>query len=83
MAARSSSSRSRLAARTRPDEAVDAGKQQRLTRLALAYLKRHDLLECSARFDVVGVTWPAGARRPTIEHFRNAFEAVGRGQLFS
>ncbi len=67
----------------RPDEAVEAGKQQRLTRLALAYLKRHDLLECSARFDVVGVTWPAGDRRPTIEHFRNAFEAVGRGQLFS
>ena len=66
----------------RPDEAVDAGKQQRLTRLALAYFS-HDLLECSARFDVVGVTCPAGARRPKIEHFRNAFEAVGRGQLFS
>lgn len=66
----------------RPDEAVDAGTQQRLTRLALAYLKRHQLLECSARFDVLGVTWPPGARSPKIEHFRNAFEAVGRGQLF-
>ena len=29
-----------------PVEAVDADKQARLTRLALAYLKRHDLLEC-------------------------------------
>ena len=67
----------------RPDEAVDADKQQRLTRLALAYLKRHDLLEYPARFDVVGVTWPDGARRPQIDHFQNAFEAVGRGQMFS
>lgn len=67
----------------RPDEAVDADKQQRLTRLALAYLKRHDLLEYPARFDVVGVTWPNGVRRPKIDHFQNAFEAVGRGQMFS
>jgi putative endonuclease len=67
----------------RPDEAVDADKQQRLTRLALAYLKRHDLLEHKARFDVIGVTWPDGAKKPTIAHFQNAFEAVGRGQMFS
>ena len=58
-------------------EAVDAAKQRRLTRLALAYLKRHRLLECPARFDVVAVTWPAGQRRPAIEHFKNAFEATG------
>lgn len=67
----------------RPDEAVDADKQQRLTRLALAYLKRHDLLEHPARFDVIGVTWPDGAKKPTIDHYQNAFEAVGRGQMFS
>lgn len=67
----------------RPDEAVDADKQQRLTRLALAYLKHHDLLEHPARFDVIGVTWPDGAKKPTIAHYQNAFEAVGRGQMFS
>jgi putative endonuclease len=66
-----------------PAEAVGIDKQTRLTRLALAYLKRHGLLDCSARFDVVAVIWPEGARRPRIEHFPNAFEAVGRGQLFS
>ena len=66
-----------------PADAVDADKQQRLTRLALAYLKRHDLLEHSARFDVIGVTWPEGAKRPTIEHYQNAFPAIGRGQMFS
>src|SRR6478752_2733026 len=41
-----------------PAEAVDENKQRKLTKLALAYLKRHDLLECSARFDVVAITWP-------------------------
>ena len=66
-----------------PSEAVDAEKQRRLTRLALVYLKRNGLLECAARFDVVAVVWPPGARRPRIEHEKNAFEPVGRGQLFS
>ncbi len=66
-----------------PAEAVGPQKQQRLTRLALAYLKRHDLLEYAARFDVLAITWPADARKPTIEHIKNAFEAVGRGQMFS
>ena len=66
-----------------PAEAVGPEKQQRLTRLALTYLKRHELLEYPARFDVVALTWPEGQRRPTIEHFVNAFEAVGRGQMYS
>src|SRR5436853_7497734 len=65
-----------------PADAVDDGKQRRLTRLALSYMKRHDLLECSARFDVVAVTWPARGR-PMIEHFKNAFEATGFDGLFS
>jgi len=65
-----------------PAEAVDEDKQQRLTRVALAYLKRFDLLECSARFDVVAVLWPRDQKTPAIEHFKNAFEAVGQGQMF-
>lgn len=66
-----------------PAEAVDEDKQRRLTRLGLAYLRRHDLLECAARFDVVAVTWPKDARQPVIEHYENAFSAVGTGQMFS
>jgi len=66
-----------------PSEAVDAAKQRRLTRLALGFLKRRGLLECSARFDIVAVTWPAGQRRPTIEHFPNAFEATGGEGMYS
>src|SRR5436190_19167915 len=65
-----------------PADAVDEAKQRRLTRLALSYMKRHDLLDCAARFDVVAVTWPAPGRQ-TIEHFKNAFEAVGFDGMFS
>ena len=66
-----------------PAEAVDAAKQRQLTRLAVTFLKRHGLLEHAARFDVVAVTWPDGRRRPTVEHFINAFDAVGQGEFFS
>jgi putative endonuclease len=66
-----------------PHEAVDLEKQKRLTRLALVYLKRHGLLETSARFDVVSILWPKHERRPKIQHIKNAFEATGRGQMFN
>src|SRR6476660_4313533 len=65
-----------------PADAVDEAKQKRLTRLALSYMKRHDLLECSARFDFVAVTWPTRGR-PIIEHFKSAFEATGFDGMFS
>lgn len=68
--------------RGHPAEAVGAEKQRRITRIALAYMKRHNLFEtCSARFDVVAITWP-DRKRPTIEHYENAFEAVGDFQMF-
>jgi putative endonuclease len=63
-------------------EAVDAKKQAQLTRLALVYLKRKNWLERPARFDVVGIAWPPGGE-PIIQHVVNAFEPVGRGQMFS
>lgn len=66
-----------------PAEAVDDLRQERMTRAALAYLKSHGLLEYSARFDVIALTWPDGAREPTLEHIRDAFPAAGRGQFFS
>ena len=66
-----------------PLEAVTRQKQRRLIRAALAYLRRHDLLEYAARFDVIAVTWPDGARHPRIEHVAGAFESDERGQMFS
>lgn len=67
----------------RPEEAVDARKQRRLTLLAVTFLKRHGLLERAARFDVIAVTWPASHWFPTIEHVKNAFEAVGKWEFYS
>ena len=66
-----------------PADAVDLDKQRRLTRLALAFLKRHHLLEYPTRFDIVAVTWPEGQKRPHIEHIRHAFEATGRQGMYS
>jgi putative endonuclease len=60
-----------------PSEAVDRPKQRKLTQMAQSFLKRHRLVDYPARFDVIGITWPPGQRRPTIEHISNAFEAVG------
>lgn len=66
-----------------PSEAVDVRKQERLTRAALIYLKRHRLLEQPARFDVISIVWPKRPdAAPAIRHFRSAFEAVGRGQMY-
>jgi putative endonuclease len=59
-----------------PHEAIDLAKQNRLSRLALAYLKRHDLLECRSRFDVVAITWQRGNAQPAIEHFKHAFDST-------
>ena len=67
----------------RASEAIDQRKEQRMTQAALAYLKSNRLLGYSARFDVVAITWPDDARKPTIEHFKNAFSPVGAGQFFS
>ena len=66
-----------------PVEAITLGKQKQLTKLALTYLKRHNLLEKSARFDVVAILWPDGSQDPQITHYRNAFSPVGFGQMFS
>ena len=66
-----------------PSEAVDQPKQRKLTKLAVTFLKRYGLLERPARFDVIAVTWPAGRRSPTIEHIKNAFEAVGKWEFYS
>ena len=66
-----------------PADRVDLEKQGRITRAALRYLKRNQLLGVAARFDVVAVWWPKGMANPTrIEHYPSAFEAVGDFQLY-
>ena len=65
-----------------PAEAVTPEKQRRLSLAALHFLRRFQLLESRCRFDVVAIVWPKGARTPSIEHLRNAFEPPGRSQFF-
>ena len=65
-----------------PAEAVTPEKQRRITLAAMHFLRKHHLLEQRSRFDVVAIVWPDDRREPQIEHIRNAFEAVGRGQMF-
>ena len=65
-----------------PAEAVTPEKQRRLTLAALHFLKKHNLLDERSRFDVVAIVWPEDKSPPEIEHIRDAFEAVGRGQMF-
>jgi putative endonuclease len=67
----------------RPALSVDQEKQRRLTDLALYYLRQHRLLDCMARFDVLAISWPPDKREPAIVHYRQAFEAVGRFQMYS
>ena len=66
-----------------PAERVDEAKQARVTRAALRYLKRKQLLGVASRFDVVAVWWPESTPEPSrIEHYESAFEAAGEHQLF-
>ena len=57
-----------------PAETVGSAKQRRIADLALAYIRRHRLEDCSVRIDVVAVTFGAG-RRPVVEHYQNAFDS--------
>ncbi len=65
-----------------PASSVDHAKQRRVTQLALHFMQRHHLLNQVARFDVLALSWPADRSEPTIVHYRNAFEAVGRFQMY-
>ena len=61
-----------------PEDAVTISKQRRLTRLALAYLKEHGLLEESARFDVVALVLGESLEVVSRRHYEHAFEASCR-----
>jgi putative endonuclease len=66
-----------------PTEAITPAKQRKVTQSALAYLKRRGWLERRARIDVIAVLWPDSAAKPQIDHYVNAFDSTGFGQMFS
>jgi putative endonuclease len=57
-------------------QAVDLEKQRRITRAALRFKKKHRLLGYPTRFDIVVVV-ATDPLRPVIQHWENAFDAVG------
>lgn len=61
----------------RPEEAVDARKQQRLTRGAIAWIRSRRVRRRRIRFDVVACETTDGGAEPgfRIRHFEGAFDA--------
>lgn len=59
----------------RPVLAVDRRKQQRIRRLAVAWMAEHQSVPyfTGIRFDAVGVTFSGGGRPIDFEHIKNAF----------
>ncbi len=66
-----------------PSDAVDAAKQEKISKTAMTYMKRHRLLESAGRADVIEIVLGQKPGRPNIRHYENAFEAVGKFQMFS
>lgn len=57
-----------------PEEAINSKKMQRLTRLARLYIKRKNLYNRKARFDVVSILSQRRCGKKTIRLIKNAFE---------
>jgi putative endonuclease len=66
-----------------PTESITLAKQKKITQSALEFLKRHRWLNQKARFDVISIIWPKGGEPPQLQHYINAFEPVGSGQMYS
>jgi len=66
-----------------PAASVDLRKQRRITEAVLRYLSRNKLLGFPVRFDVLAIAWPESERVPKVLHFRDAFEATGKFQMWS
>lgn len=57
-----------------PEEAVGAGKQKKLSHLALWYLKKNKLADADVRFDVIAITLLPEENE--IKLIKNAFDFV-------
>ncbi|MDF7824557.1 YraN family protein [Pontiellaceae bacterium B12227] len=57
----------------RPFSAVNKEKRKRLSRAAVAYLKKKNIKPDYIRFDVVEVIGEPGNSQPEIRHIENAF----------
>ncbi len=58
-----------------PKESVNLRKQRKISKVALYYLKKNNLFDCSARFDVITIR--SFGKSNEIELIKNGFELVG------
>ncbi|MEW4489774.1 YraN family protein [Thalassoglobus sp. JC818] len=63
--------------RGHPSEAVTDQKQRQISRAALAWLKKNNLLNHRCRFDVIAILHTPG-QEPEIKHIVHAFESTER-----
>ena len=57
---------------TEPEQAVNLGKQRRMTRAAKAFVRGKRLEHMPCRFDIVAVVLPENGK-PAMTHFEDAF----------
>ncbi len=65
-----------------PAEAVTLEKERRITLAALRFMRRYRVLEARPASTSWRLSGATTSSRPRIEHIRNAFDAVGRWQMF-
>ena len=66
-----------------PTESITLAKQKKITQSALVFLKKNHWLNRKSRFDVISIIWPKRGEAPHLQHYINAFEPVGFGQMYS
>lgn len=57
-----------------PQAAVTRHKQRQISKIALAYLQRENLLDAPCRFDVIGIHLSYKSELLRLEHFESAFD---------
>jgi putative endonuclease len=62
-----------------PAEAVDRHKQRRMISAAHQFIKKNELFEYPARFDIIAITHSDRKTPPKIEHFVDAFQDASVG----
>lgn len=60
-----------------PQEAITTFKQRKINRVALSYLKQYNLLNISARFDIISVVFD-NQDKIDIEIIKDAFSSEGK-----
>ena len=57
-----------------PQTAVTLTKQKQISKVALSYLQKHNLLDAACRFDVIAVFLSLKCELIDLQHIENAFQ---------